>query len=161
MKNLLYVLSAFVFTFLFHNESLGLNIFIFNILMLSTLALNKELHFKTSLSKTILLSFLFTSFAVVWSNSNWAVFMHFLNWIILIGNQNYNKTKSIGTSLIFGLRNVLASPKLTFKSIFFKTESKASSKSRFKIGLYLIPVLVIFVFLMLFVSHYRYNNYHQ
>lgn len=149
MKKILYLLAALIFAALFYNQNLGINILIFDFLMLGILVYNKELKTETILSKIILSGLLISAITIVWRNSELAIVIHFINWIIFIGNQNYSKAKSIVTSIVLGLNNVIRSPKIAFVSLF-KTQFGGKKGSKIKYGLYVIPILIILVFIALY-----------
>ncbi|HYF01751.1 MAG TPA: hypothetical protein VEC36_00115, partial [Patescibacteria group bacterium] len=84
-----------IFTALFYNQSLGLNLFIFETLILTALLVRNDICLKSKNTVTVFLgTFLTAAFVVL--NYSWpAILVNFLSFYMLIGILIYPETRSL------------------------------------------------------------------
>ncbi len=141
------LLFTLVFTFLFHHQSLGLNLLIAETLLFVWLWQTKQFEFKGFYPKFLALALGATSIATVVTHS---VFSYFLNFIILflfVGMLAYPATKSLLFALGQGISNLFDS-QAKFLEDLAHSEGKGKYVGKFlwRFRIYLIPIIVIFVF---------------
>jgi len=94
-KSTLFVALPLIFTALFYNQSLGLNLFIFETLILTALLVRNDICLKSKNTVTVFLgTFLTAAFVVL--NYSWpAILVNFLSFYMLIGILIYPETRSL------------------------------------------------------------------
>lgn len=146
------LLSTLLFGLLFHNQALGINLVIYEALMLGWLFSTKQLSLKSSLEKLMVTSQVVTLTFTVVHHSNWSYLIHFLVSFILVGVMLAPQLRSLVNALGMTLSNVF----LCFNELFSPNEKKekvyqSKNKYRFKrLRFYIIPVAIILLFAWLY-----------
>ncbi|MES2766884.1 MAG: DUF4173 domain-containing protein [Bacteroidota bacterium] len=150
-----------IFTFLFYNQSIGLNLFIFETLVLSALLIRKDVWLNNKNSIAVFAgTFLSAAFVVI--NYSWtAILANFLSFYILIGLLIYPETRSLINSLRLSNFNFFRSQIHFLKRVGQVKISRFSTKSLLrKIQLVFIPLVVIVFFVFLYkTSNSAFENY--
>ncbi len=149
-KNSLLILfsSTLLFGLLFHNKSLGINLVIYEGIMLGWLLFTSQLGFRSFLEKMLIIAQISTLTFTVLHHSAWSFFIHFFVSFLLVGAMIAPLLQSLLGILAMSMSNVF----LCFHELFVKEETTVSrSQSRrnyqFKrLRLYLIPMAIIAVF---------------
>lgn len=154
-RNTLTVLltSTLIFGLLFHHKALGLNLVIFEALMLSWLLFTKQFTFQTKLERIMIVAQVLTLVFTVLHHSIWSFVIHFLICFLLVGTMIAPQIRSI----VFTFGASISNAFLCFHELFVrpetvqKTKNDSKRKYRFKrLRLYIIPLLIILVFASLY-----------
>ncbi len=150
-KILIISISTILFSILFHRQSLGLNVIIFELGILVWLYFSKQFKFTGKNQITCTLGLIITMLSTVFIYSTFAFIVNFLMLFLFIGVIIYPESQSLINAFKLSLSNLINSQGLFIKKI---TESKLRDH---KIGSYLwrlrifiIPVLIIILFLILY-----------
>ena len=149
MKHFIFFLTTFIFAIVFYEQELGLNIAIFNLVCLSGLILLRRIKLPTLLSKIVFASVITSAGFMVYHNTIPSFLMHLVNWVIFVGVLNFSKAKSITSWIYIGMVNTFLGIVSASKSIF-KSKPTPSGKKRIKLSLYLIPIIIILIFLAIY-----------
>lgn len=144
-----------LFTFIFHQESAGLNVLIFNIVLILFLLISRRISFKGLLPIIAIASTLFTSIAIALFASDFAIAMNIISLILLSGIVVYPKVKSIIFGFGFSIVNMLYAQReffITFSGN--NARNQKTSKLLRKTRIFLIPTAII----LLFLTIYRRSN---
>lgn len=151
MSSKIRVVWAFVmaifFCILFYRENLGINLLIFESILLIILAVTKQVKWKTSLEKLALISLCTTSLSVVFNNSNLSVAVNILSLILFVGIQTEVRLKSTLNAIGIGLWNIPVSQALFIRAT--SEHGKVQMKLRW-IRIFVLPIVVIFVFMLIY-----------
>ncbi len=141
---------AAFFAFLFHKQSIGLNLFVFDFGILSWLVIQAKVRPKTNLSFLLIGAIAATAIAVLLVNSAFSIFINILLMMSLAGWLGLRNSKS---ALLIGLsaaENLLRSQLQFFQSlyglVFAKPENGKPVSLARKITIVLTGLLVVFVF---------------
>jgi len=146
-------ISAILFTLLFHNQTLGLNVLFFELIILIWLFFTKQFRFigKNQISCSV--GLIITMFSTVFVYSAYAFFVNFLLLFLFVGIMIYPDTQSLINTFRLSFSNFFNSQRFFFRAL------TASKLRNYKITAYLwrfrifiIPVLIIILFLILY-SH--------
>lgn len=145
------ILSAVLITFLFYKQALGINVFIFEAILLAWLAYRKELQFESRNQKVLTLGLFVTMLATVFSYSDFSYIWHFTSLFFFIGMLAYPRIRSLLNLLGISLLNVLSS-QMDFIELGNRTKigGKSLSKSLSKTRFFIIPLFIIIVFLFIY-----------
>ncbi len=142
---------ALIYAFLFHHKPLGLNLLVFDFVVLTVLALNRHLNFRSRSVLIILPAFLITALATVFAYSFWAYFIHFLMFILFVGTLVYPAIRSYLHAFHLFLYSMVMAP-----ATFIKKLSETRFNGR-NMGVYLkksktflIPLLIIIIFIVIY-----------
>jgi len=149
----LFVFAA-IFAFLFHGQYLGLNVVIFEALILGWFAYTRQLQFQTFFEKLVLILLVLTLGFTLLHHSLWSYTIHFAVVFVYVGVLIAPKTRSLINVVGMSLSNVF----LSYSELFEKKEpatvpvQKSSKRSiQFKrLKYYLIPLAVIVLFATLY-----------
>jgi hypothetical protein len=152
---LIVLLSAVIITLLFHRQVLGLNLFLFEIILFLGFIVFKQYKFSGKNQLTFAIGFLLTSLFTVLTHSVFSYFIHFIALIVFIGAAIYPEVKSTLNSIALSFSN------LVFSQIRFAKELTHSSVKGYKFSgfirkfkLFVIPLIII----LLFIFIYRMSN---
>ena len=150
------IVFAIIFAFLFHRKTLGINLVVFETLILSWLFYSQQLTLKTFnerlLTGTVVISLAFT----ILHHSVWSYTIHFAIFFLFIGVMIAPHMRSLVSVLGMSLSNVF----LSFHELFQEKEAppqrKTSKRSMQlkRLRFYIIPVAII----VLFASLYGFAN---
>lgn len=144
----LVLFSTAFFTLLFNNQSLGLNILIFELFAFITLLATKQINLKNRNILWISVALLLTAFAVVFVNSILAILVNFLICFLFGGIVLYPNAKSLINSGVLSFLNFFNSQPTFIKSILYSTPKGKSLGVRLrKIRIFLIPLIIIIIFI--------------
>lgn len=146
----LVIFSSIFFTLLFYEQSLGLNLLLFETLFIGfTFIFQKTTYTKTEL--IVVFGVITTLIASVINFAAYTYTIHFITLFIWVGFLNTSKTASIITSIrVAGI--ALWESQIQFLKHVFGVKIKGKNLSGFlwKIRIFLIPLFVIFVFIIIY-----------
>ncbi len=153
------IASNFIFsiiaTILFSKESIGLNLFIFEICFLLYVISRGEVKFETINQITCVSGYLLSSIFVVITNSSYSIIINFISLAIFAGILIYPESKSLVNT--FGLSfNGFSKSQATFVSALsgLKFGGRSVGKLFKAMAIYALPVVIVFFF----ISLYRISN---
>jgi hypothetical protein len=152
MKKSLLFIGAFLFSTLFYDKSIGLNLFLFSIVTLVVLFTNNQDDFKHK--KTILYAslYLITGLAVFFHDSLVAVIANFVAFFTLIGLLSEHKS-SIYVNWLNGLYTTIAGifhRNFSINETTQKVESKKDVDYIHLTKIILVPAIIIIIFIGLY-----------
>jgi hypothetical protein len=150
-KVLTAVTGAAVFTALFYKQSLGLNLLIFDSLLMAWLWGTGKVSLKNKLQLIVLVGFLLTAIFTVVTNSVFVYAIHWLCMLTLSGIIAFPEAKSMLNSMGMGVSNLL------FTQIGFIEELSESKSTGGKIikmiwrsRIFIIPAFIILFFTIIY-----------
>jgi hypothetical protein len=145
------LLSAVIFTFLFHRQALGLNLFLFEGLFFLWLIINKQFRLKGLYPISIGLGFILSSAFTVIHHSAYTFVIHFLFAFAFIGVLIYPQARSLITSLGLATTNLYRSQKKFVKDITSsKLKGKSLGRHLVRLSIYIIPLVIIIIFILIY-----------
>ncbi len=152
MKKLLLFIGAFLFSTLFYDKSIGLNLFLFSIVTLVVLFVNNKDDFKNK--KTIIYSslYLITGLAVFFHDSLVAVIANFVSFFTLIGLLSEHKS-SIYVNWLNGFYTTIAGlfhRNFSINETTQKVEPKKEVDYMHLAKIILIPSIIVILFIGLY-----------
>ncbi|PHS67279.1 MAG: hypothetical protein COB12_03780 [Flavobacterium sp.] len=154
------IVSTLLITFLFYKKSLGLNLFLFEMVFIGFLVIIKQLIIKSKNQKISFVGFLLTSLFTIITHSTFSYFIHFVALIIFIGVLNYPSVKSLVNALKISFVSFFVSQG-KFLDIVFKSNFKGKNIGSilWKSRIFLIPIVIIALFIIIYaVSNPIFNN---
>lgn len=145
---------AIVFAFLFHRQSLGLNVVIFEGMLFGWFAFTKQLRLQNFLQRLVFAATLITLGFTILHHSLWSYFIHFAVLFLYIGVLIAPQLRSLLNTLGMALSNIFLSWTELFRDkkndeVLHVKESKR--KFQFKrLRYYIIPVAIIIFFATLY-----------
>ncbi len=154
------LLFSIIATFLFSNESIGLNLFIFEILYLSYLIFRKEVSFKTVNQITCFFGFLLSSVFVVLTNSTYSILVNFIALVVFVGIIIFPESRSLLNSVGLSFYALYRSPIEFINRLSILNFKGRSLGKVFKgFGIYVLPIVIVFFFVSLYrISNPFFNN---
>jgi hypothetical protein len=152
MNKLLLFIAAFLFSTLFYDKSIGLNLFLFSIITLIVLIVNNKDDFKNK--RTLIYSglYLVTGLAVFFHDSLVAVIANFVAFFTLIGLLSEHKS-SIYVNWLNGLYTTIAGlfhRNFSINEATQKVEPKKDVDYLHLAKLILIPGIIVIIFIALY-----------
>jgi hypothetical protein len=152
MKKLLLFAGAFLFSTLFYDKSIGLNLVLFSIVTLVVLFMNNKDDFKNK--KTLIYSslYLITGLAVFFHDSLVAVIANFVSFFTLIGLLS-EQSSSIYVKWLNGVYTTIAGlfhRNFSFNETTQKVEPKKEVDYIHKAKIILIPAIMVCIFIGLY-----------
>lgn len=148
-------LSAMIITILFHRKALGLNLFLFEIILFLWFYISRQFRFRGIIQITCGFALLITSLFTVLTHSLFSYIINFLALFIFIGILIYPEVKSILSSMGLSFINFFNA-----QIQFFKELTSVTIKG-FRIGefvwnsrIFIIPALIVVFFIFI----YRQSN---
>lgn len=154
MKHLTLLFTAIIFSQIFHNQDIGLNLVIFESIIFGILFFNKEIKLDSRLNKLLIGSVWLSLVAIVFHHSIISIIIHILNWIAFIGMLNHVKLKKVLLGLGIGVLSIFEGPKTLLTSIAKTPKSKPNILKKINLKLYIIPIIILLIFQAL----YRLSN---
>lgn len=155
LEPLIVLIGAILFTFLFHKETLGLNLLLFETTLLIYLFASKQLTLKNK-NEIIAGGGLFiTALFTVITYSAFSITTNFIALFVFVGVLIYPEAKSMLTSLKLAFQNIFKA-----QFVFFKKISNANIKGKriahqiWKTRLFIVPILIVAFFIFI----YRLSN---
>jgi len=124
-------ICALLLTILFYKQGIGLNLLIFDLLLITWLFVTKQFNFKNKLVIISVIGFLLTAIFTVVHYSILSYCIHFLAAFILVGILNYTSARSILTLYLMAWASSVMAV-----GAFFKKITKTSVKGN-NLGAYL------------------------
>jgi len=140
-KTLIVLTNTALFPWLFYEHGLGLNLFLFNLLIFSGLFLLGKLNLKNSLNRSIAIGTLLSAFFVVFNGSAIAMFANIFSLFLLAGISVFPEGRNLFYVSIISLVNFL-----TAQNSFFSMLRKQIPKTR---GLYKLFRIIKLLFIPL------------
>lgn len=155
------IIFAAIITALFHKQALGLNLLIITLSFLAFFKLAKQLKFESKNQIISIVGLILSSFFTVITHSPFSYILYFISLFIFAGLLIYPEAKTIVSSIILSWSNLMNS-QVDF--IIGLTESGRRSKKIYKISkkliLFIAPMLVIFLFILLYrISNLYFDSY--
>ena len=150
-ENLSVILSGVVFTLLFYKQALGLNLLIYELVVIGYLYLSKQLTFKGLYPISLTLATLITCIFTVIHHSNLSFFVNFLVFTLFIGISTAPELKSVISAFKMASVNLLWAP-FKLKESLVK-ESARSNKWSYRLRrsiIFIIPLMIIFGFVLIY-----------
>ncbi len=146
-----FFLGIFAFDTLFWEQKLGLNLPIFTFLGITiSLFLNKESFQKNKVLYSLTAVFI-SGIMVVWNNTGWSIFMHFLSVFISFGFIKQTKITTVFEGLIGFLVSYVTAPVFWLKSLNqAKKNNRLIAFSFSFIKLCIIPLVLFFLFFTIY-----------
>lgn len=150
-KFILVIVSTAIFPWLFYENYLGVNLFIFNILVLSGLFITKNLNLKNTLNRTIVSGSFLSSLFVVFNGSDFAITINILSLFLLGGSSFFPKWRNL---IVVSFQSIISffNSQLRFFSALQEMASgkKNLSKVLRILKLIIIPLIVFFLFIIIY-----------
>lgn len=146
------IVFAIIFAFLFHRKTLGLNLVLFETLILSWLFYSQQLTLKTFNERLLTGALVLTLTFTIRHHSTWSYLIHFAVFLLFVGGMIAPRMRSLVNVLGMALSNIF----LSFHELFQEKETSQSQKiSRRSIQLkrlvfYIIPLAIIVSFASLY-----------
>lgn len=148
---LLVFISAIIITFLFHRQALGLNLFVFEIILFSWFYFSKQYRFRGKNMLTLGIGLLITALFTVLTHSLFSYIINFLTLFIYIGVLIYPEVSSIINSVGLAFSNLFHSQARFIKeltSINVKGQKFGGFIRKYRI--FIIPVIIILLFILIY-----------
>ncbi len=143
--------GALVLTLLFHRQPPGINLWIAGVLFFGLIFLVHKKPKKSILLKTAVAGFIITSLAAVLVHSAFSGWMYAISVIILAGVLSVPDLQSLPGAIGTGICNLFLAPVMFLKRIkHLRIRGRAVGNYLWKGRIYLIPLLVIIVFLAIY-----------
>lgn len=155
LKNSLFVvlICAIILTFLFYNQGIGLNVLIFEIILLAWLVISKQLTFKHNNEIICIIGVLLTGVFTIINYSFYTYFIHFVTLFLFVGVLNYTEVRSLVTSFGISLYSLFNSQGIFLKSLFgLKVKGEKANTFFWKSRIFIIPLAIIVVFIIIYSS---------
>ena len=148
------VLLSVLFAFMFHRHPVGLNLLLFDVVILIWLHRSRRISLRSRNSISVYAGVWISALAVVFSYSTFAVVIHILTFILFIGLTLAPEVRSLPNAFMLALSNVLRAP-----AKFFSVPKDGKPRGAFwryvwRFRIFVIPLLVI----ALFVAFYSGSN---
>ena len=153
VKNLLPIvfLSAILFSILFYKQALGLNLLIFETFFVIFLFITKQLKFSSKLQIICITGFLLTAAFTVLTHSTFSYIIHFITLLVFVGILSYPFAKSIINIFFISIISIFQSQIEFFKRVTnSKVKGKSLGKAIWKFRIFIIPAVIIFVFVAIY-----------
>ncbi|RYU93685.1 DUF4153 domain-containing protein [Emticicia agri] len=155
LKVLAFVLLTTLFNYFFWQEKPGINLLIFNSLLISLFIYFNKIKLHSLAIKTALLLTILSAVLVVVHNSVISAFGHFFSFIVLVGFLHRPQLTSVSGALFqFGVNALMS----TFEPFILLASTNNSTNGHNKklnpilraVKLFIIPVIVFLIFLAIF-----------
>ncbi|SDH75943.1 DUF4153 domain-containing protein [Winogradskyella thalassocola] len=155
MKKLILFIAALLFSTLFYNQTIGLNLFLFSILTVVILFINNKSQFKNRKTQIYTIAYLITGLTIFFHSSTLSVIANLVAFFTLIGQLSETKS-SIYVSWLNGLYTTIAG---FFHRNFAIVESKTNSEDTKEkididylhwVKIILIPAVIVITFIALY-----------
>ncbi len=144
-------IAVLCFTVLFFKQAAGINFILFEILMVGYMAFTKQLDWKSFHTKLTAAALMLTAIAVVWANSTFSMVVNVLTAVVFVGVVSFPNVRSICTAFGIGLAHTQGAQKGFIDSITnLKSEDKTKRRRFGSPVHYIIPVMVILVFVVIY-----------
>ena len=143
--------SALLLTLLFYKQGIGLNLLLFDVIFLIWLFATHQINLKQKNVLISLVGYLSTAIFTIVSYTIYSYFIHFFALFIFIGVLNYDEVRSLLSAYGIAITSLPYSIASFFKRLFTaKVKGKNVSSAFYKARIFLIPIIVIFIFLVIY-----------
>ena len=143
--------SAKLFSILFYKQALGLNLLIFETFFVIFLFITKQLKFSSKLQIICITGFLLTAAFTVLTHSTFSYIIHFITLLVFVGFLSYPFAKSIINIFFISIISIFQSQIEFFKRVTnSKVKGKSLGKAIWKFRIFIIPAVIIFVFVAIY-----------
>jgi hypothetical protein len=140
-----------VFVWLFHKQQPGLNLFIYELLALSSLRFILKERPVSLVSKSVLAGTLISGVAMIWHFSDWAIFINLCSFYLYTGSIVYSQSRSLISTGLFSLTNAFQAPGRFIILLANRNgKNKTVSKGFRALKLAILPLIVIMIFIALY-----------
>ena len=156
MKKIYLFIASLIFSSIFYEQAIGLNLLLFTLLTTTILIIYKYESFKNRKTLLILTGYIITGVVIFFYKSNLTIIANLLSFITLVGSISEGKS-SIYIKLINGLYTSIVS---VFTNYFNKVDKEpTNTEKQKKTFLYWLKLLIpSFIIIATFVSLYRIGN---
>lgn len=145
-------IQSILFALLFHRQPIGLNLLIYELIILVWLHRSGRITFNKKNTITVYVGLLISGLAVVFSYSAFAIFINIVTFVLFFGVILFPEIKSLPNALLMSFNNLFKSP-----AVYFASSEETGKKSgifyhiwRFRI--FLIPIIIVIVFISIYAS---------
>lgn len=152
----LLILSTLGYTYLFWQQNLGINLFLFSCIMMVIAVIKWKVNIK---QKSILLTLsgtVISGLMMLMLNSDTSKFAHIISFFVFLGFALHPEIKSIQYSLLNTLTNYASSFSIAYST--FKEENTANTHRIEKVFYYLRIIVIPIIFLGFFYIIYSFSN---
>jgi hypothetical protein len=150
-KKTITILLAIVFSIIFWNEKLGVNLFLFTTILSGFALYQNQSSLQSFLVKTTLLGTLLSGVMVVIFNSFISKFVHISSFWLLIGVIHYPHLRSFYYSIQYSFTNILFAPKSFLSNSILNNKPQTRTDAiLYTLKLTVLPLIVLLVFYILF-----------
>jgi hypothetical protein len=143
--------AALILTALFHHHDPGLNLWISEVLFLGWLFASRQISFGNKLINIALSGVILTSLATVLVYSAFAGWMHAISLLVLAGLLSSPDLRSLANALATGLVNIVMAQVVFVRRIRgLKVGKRNVGAALWRGRIFLIPILIIFVFISIY-----------
>jgi hypothetical protein len=154
MKRLILLFLAVLFSQLFYDQQIGINLLIYEAVVFGILIYHNEVKLHNKLNKLIFGSVWLSLFLVIYHHSLLSIIIHCINWVALIGLLNHIRLKKLLIGLGIGIISIFQGPKTLFKDLRKHPKSGRSLLKKINFKLYILPIII----LLIFQGFYRLSN---
>lgn len=145
------LIQSLLFALLFHRQPLGLNLLIYELIVIVWLHRLGRITFTRNVA-TVYIGLLISGLAVVFSYSSFAIFINITTFVLFFGVILFPEVRSLPNALIIALNNLLKSP-----AVFFSPSAETGKKAGFfyrlwRFRIFLIPMVIIIIFISIYAS---------
>ena len=145
------LLLALLYTAFFYQTPLGLNLFLFELLVLGYAFVHHRPLFLLKAVRRLAIALFISAVFTVITHSAFSITMNFLLFIIVLGQMQAPKIRSVLTALLMGVPHFFKS-QMAFLANLLRSKSGKTNRFRWlwQLRLFLIPLFVILFFLILY-----------
>lgn len=142
--------GGLVFNFLFWDEFLGLNLFIYSLFIFTITFTDKDIRYRKRRLFTAIAHLAIAAY-VVYNNSDLAITTWFITLLVYLGTSHFTFLKSTGTALILGMLQTISGP----HGVFTKLQATKLGRINFRpmikpIKYIIVPLLMVMIFCSLY-----------
>ena len=162
MKRSLFVLPvvfSVLFTYLFHRQQAGVNVLIFNVLLVGIMYFQKRINLKLRFHIYLITGSLLSAAMVAVYGAGAALFANILSLVLLTGAAAY-PAMVVPVNVAFSSASAIISGPFNWIKELFSVSDAVSRKGRFlrKAGLVVMPLVVFIIFILLYSASSPYFN---
>jgi hypothetical protein len=148
------IACALLVTLLFHNQSLGVNLLIFEIIIIPLVIFTSEIKFNSLIAIISVLSVTLTSIFSVFTNTGFTIFMNFLSVLVFLGVVIYPEAKLLVSTIVLSVQSIVKSPITFTRELMGLGQENTRFASRYiRLSVTLLfPLLVLTVFILMYKS---------
>ena len=155
MKKIALFIAALLFSTLFHDQSIGLNLFLFSMLTVAILFINNQSHFKDRKTQVYSLAYLVTGLTIFFHSSTLSLIANLVAFFTLIGHLSETKS-SIYVNWLNGLYTTIAG--FFHRNFAPNPDNKKEDSEEIKVQIdylhwakiILIPAVIVIAFIALY-----------